>query len=370
MKQIVAELLAEAGIEINGSAPWDIQVHDDRFFHRVAKSPSLGFGESYMDGWWDCDRIDECFTKIFESGIEKKTHLTLSKIFTYCFHSLMNFQTKQKSREVAIKHYNLGNELYEAMLGPTMNYSCGYWKHAVTLDAAQRDKMELICRKLMLSPGMRLLDIGCGWGTLAKYAAEHYGVEVIGVTISEPQREYAAERSKGYPVTILNIDYRDLPKEQFDRIVSVGMFEHVGFKNYRTFMEIVHGSLKKNGIFLLHTIGGNSSYASGDPWMEKYIFPNGMLPSVAQIAQANEELFVMEDWHNFGYDYSSTLMAWHSNFEEHWEKLQGMYDDRFRRMWNYYLLTCAGSFRARKNQLWQVVLSKDGVKGGYRIRDI
>lgn len=370
MKNIVEKLLKQAGIAIGGNDPWDIQVHDDRFYYEVARAPSLGLGETYVEGWWDCNRIDEFFHRIFESRIDTKAQVGFRDTMTYFLHRIMNFQTKGRAKEVAVKHYNIGNTLYEAMLGSTMNYSCGYWKNAFTLDAAEKDKMDLICRKLMLAPGMRLLDIGCGWGALAKYAAEHYGVEVVGATISEPQRQYAADLCRGFPVTILGIDYRDLPKETFDRVVSVGMFEHVGYKNYAEFMKIVSERLADDGIFLLHTIGSNGSYASGDPWIEKYIFPNGMLPSVAQIAGAIEGLFVLEDWHNFGYDYSRTLMAWHQNFNDKWDELKGLYDEKFHRMWNYYLLSCAGSFRARHNQLWQVVMSKSGVRGGYRFRDL
>jgi cyclopropane-fatty-acyl-phospholipid synthase len=226
--------------------------------------------------------------------------------------------------------------------------------------------MELICRKLMLKPGLTLLDIGCGWGSLVKYAASNFGVQATGNTISLPQKEYAEQASKGLSVTILNQDYRDLPHRQFDRIVSVGMFEHVGYKNYREFLEIVHRHLSDTGIFLLHTIGANVSSHYGDPWITKYIFPNGMLPSIAQISKAMEGLFVMEDWHNFGAYYDLTLMAWHKKFNEHWDELKGQFDDRFRRMWNYYLLSCAGGFRARKLQLWQVVMTKHGLPGGFQ----
>ena len=253
------------------------------------------------------------------------------------------------------------------MLDKHMIYSCAYWQNAATLDDAQEQKLDLICKKLYLKPGMTLLDIGCGWGGLARYAAQHYGVVVTGITISQEQARYAQERNGGLPITILLKDYRDLT-DTFDRVVSVGMFEHVGSKNYTEFMQVVDRCLADDGLFLLHTIGGNSSTESCDPWMNKYIFPNSMLPSMAQISSALENIFVMEDWHNFGPYYDTTLMAWHKNFVDNREsiKQQSHYDERFYRMWRYYLLSCAGLFRAREAQLWQLVLSKKGKVRMYR----
>lgn len=348
----------------------EIQVHDPRFYHRVLRDQSLGLGESYMDGWWDCPQIDAFIAKILEAKLEGKLKLPPKFLLKLAAQKMFNFQNVRKSKEVAERHYNIGNDFYEAMLGKTMNYSCAYWKGAEFLDQAQRHKMELICRKLKLRPKMSLLDIGCGWGGLAQYAAEHYGVEVHGVTISAPQKEYAARRCKGLPVKIELLDYRHLPKRVYDRVVSVGMFEHVGEKNYREFMEIAHSHLDVDGLFLLHTIGSNRSHFSGDVWIEKYIFPNGMLPSIAQVGASIEELFMMEDWHNFGPDYDKTLLAWHQNFNRHWPTFQAQYGERFFRMWNYYLLSCAASFRARKIQLWQVVLSKNGLKERFSPRDL
>ncbi|HHQ14970.1 MAG TPA: cyclopropane fatty acyl phospholipid synthase, partial [Chromatiales bacterium] len=262
--------------------------------------------------------------------------------------------------------YDIGNDLYEQMLDPWMNYSCGYWLQADTLEQAQQHKMELICRKLELEPGMKLLDIGCGWGGMARYAAEHYGVHVVGVTISGQQQQWAEERVRGLPVEIRCQDYREVD-EIFDRIVSIGMFEHVGYKNYREYFRKCHAMLRKDGLMLLHTIGSNRTSLTIDPWLHRYIFPNGILPSIAQIGRAIESSFVMEDWHNFGVDYDRTLMAWHERIERAWERLDPQrYDERFRRMWRFYLLACAGAFRSRHTQLWQVVLSKGGRPGGYR----
>lgn len=366
MEDTINSLLSRAGIEPNGKDPWDIRIRDQRFYDHIVKDPHFELGETYMNGWWECDRVDEFIARLLAVDMDSQVKYSPKTFFKILLHRIFNFQNKWRSQEVAKKHYDIGNDLYQAMLDPTMNYSCGYWKTASSLEEAQRDKMELICRKLMLKPGLTLLDIGCGWGSFAKYAAEHYGVSVVGLTISQRQKEFAEKNCRGMPVEICLQDYRDYPLKEFDRIVSIGMFEHVGYKNYPEFMQVAQRHLKDEGLFLLHTIGSNLSYHFGDPWIDTYIFPNGMLPSIVQIATAIEGLFVMEDWHNFGAYYDKTLMAWHHNFNAHWNELKSHYDERFKRMWNYYLLSCAGSFRSRKNQLWQIVLSKRGIPGGYQ----
>jgi len=245
------------------------------------------------------------------------------------------------------------------MLDSGMTYTCGYWQNATTLDEAQEAKLDLICRKLELEPGMRVLDIGCGWGSFARYAAEHYGAAVTGLTISGEQAEMAKEHCRGLPVDILLQDYREV-SGTFDRVLSIGMFEHVGYKNYRTYMEITRRCLKDDGIALIQTIGGNRSTTASNPWLSKYIFPNSMLPSIAQIGAAMEGIFVMEDWHNFGPHYDKTLMAWYANFENAWPKHRDRYGERFYRMWKFYLLSCAGTFRSRLNQLWQITMTPPG----------
>jgi cyclopropane-fatty-acyl-phospholipid synthase len=246
-----------------------------------------------------------------------------------------------------------------------MNYSCGYWRDASSLDEAQENKLDLICRKLYLKPGMRILDIGCGWSAFGKYAAEKYDAQVVGITVSKEQVALGKELCKGLPVEVRLQDYRDV-NEKFDRIVSVGMIEHVGYKNYREYFNVAAKNLKDSGMFLLHTIGDVVSTKNTDAWTHKYIFPNGMLPSVAQLGKAVEGIFVMEDWHNFGADYDKTLMAWYNNFIHGWNELKNNYSERFFRMWEYFLLSSAGAFRARnRNQLWQIVLSRNGVPGGY-----
>lgn len=363
--RIVSELLGRAGITINGSSPADIQVKNPHFFKRVLQEGSLGLGESYMDGWWDCERLDIFFNNVLRAGLENQLPHHLKDTLRIAGARLFNLQSKRRAWIVGKEHYDLGNDLFSRMLDPQMQYSCAYWKDATTLADAQLAKLKLICEKLQLQPGMRVLDIGCGWGGLAQYMAQHYGVSVVGVTISEEQQKMAQARCQGLDVTILLQDYRDL-NEQFDRIVSVGMFEHVGPKNYATYFEVVDRNLKPDGLFLLHTIGSNKTDHHVDPWINKYIFPNGCLPSVRQIATASEPHFVMEDWHNFGSDYDKTLMAWHSRFQAAWPEIAGNYSDRFRRMFSYYLNACAGAFRARDIQLWQVVFSR-GVENGLRV---
>jgi cyclopropane-fatty-acyl-phospholipid synthase len=358
------KLLAHADIQINGSRPWDIQVHNDLFFNRVARQGSLGLGESYMDGWWDVKNLDQFFYKILSAHLDKKIGFSWTLITTFLKSFLFNLQTKSRAYTVGEHHYNIGNDLYIAMLDKRLTYTCGYWKNVDTLDEAQEAKLDLACRKIGLKKDDRVLDIGCGWGSFLKFAAEKYGTRGTGVTVANEQVTLARELCKNLPIDIKLQDYRAID-EQFDHIVSLGMIEHVGSKNYRTYMETAHKCLKEGGLFLLHTIGSNKSVRSTEPWIEKYIFPNSMLPSLTQLSKATENLFVIEDIHNFGADYDTTLMAWFENFNHNWSTLKNKYSERFYRMWKYYLLSCAGSFRARQIQLWQIVLSKDGTPGGY-----
>ncbi len=363
--RIVEEMLAEAGVAINGPRAWDIRVHNPALFKRILQEGSLGFGESYMDGWWECERLDMLFTRILQAGVDERLPKSLSDIARIAYARLFNRQSRKRAWQVGKEHYDIGNDLFRAMLDPYMQYSCGYWKEAQTLEQAQQAKLRMICEKLQLKPGMTLLDIGCGWGGLAQFAAQNYGVSVHGVTISAEQQKLAQERCAGLDVEILLQDYRDLDR-QFDRIVSVGMFEHVGPKNYETYFSVAARNLKPDGLFLLHTIGSNQTDLNVDAWIDKYIFPNGCLPSVRHIAEASEGRFVMEDWHNFGADYDRTLMAWLENFKRAWPDLMGGYSERFERMFTYYLNACAGAFRSRNIQLWQVLFSPAGVEGGVR----
>ena len=358
----LAAILAIADIRVNGNRAWDLQVHDERFFERVLAEGSIGVGESYMDGWWDVEALDEFFTRVHRLELHRQV-MTPEVLWLALKGRIFNRQTRSRSRAVAEEHYDLGNDVYQAMLDRRMQYTCAYWPGASTLEQAQENKLNLICRKLGLRPGMKVLELGGGFGGLAQFAAAEYGCEVVSYNISREQVAYARQLCLGLPVRFEEKDYREAAgeKDQFDRVVSIGLCEHVGYKNYRRFLELAHQRLKSGGLFLLHTIGGNESATSTDPWIDKYIFPGGMLPSIAQLGKAMERLWVVEDWHNFGPDYDPTLMAWWNNFERGWADLRQKYGGRFYRMWKFYVLGSAGGFRARTMQLWQLVLSKGDV---------
>lgn len=363
-RAVIEDLLQKADVQIGGDRPGDITIHDERAYSRVLAQGSLGLGESYMDGWWNTSSIDVLIDKVMSARLNEKFRLALPEVWAYLKARVMNLQSRARATEVAEAHYDLGNDLYEAMLDKHMVYTCAYWKDATTLDEAQEAKLDLVCRKLGLKAGDRVLDIGCGWGSFAKFAAEKYGVSVVGITVSKEQLALAEERCKGLPVEIRFQDYRTMD-EKFDHIVSIEMIEAVGYKNFREYFEVAHRCLKEGGLFLLQAIGGPTTGFAGDPWIEKYIFPNGMLPSLSQLGRAIEGLFVIEDLHNIGVDYDKTLMAWFHNFDAAWPKLKEKYDERFYRMWKYYLLLCAGLFRSSSLGDWQLVFSPHGVRGGY-----
>ena len=358
-EQIVRALLQNAGIEVQGSNPWDIQVHDPRFYERVLTDGSLGFGESYVAGWWDCEAVDELVRRVFRADIHTQVTGNWKMLWHYLRARIVNMQSPYRAFEVAEKHYDIGNDLYRPMLGETMAYTCAYWKDAKTLDEAQYAKFDLICRKTCLEKGMKILELGCGWGGFAKYAAEKYGVEVTGYTVSKEQAKFGNDWCRDLPVTIRLADYREA-EGLYDRVISIGIMEHVGYKNYRAYMELARRCMRDEGIAFVHTIGGIRSRTAIEPWIHKYIFPNAMLPSIAQIAEACEMIFVVEDAHNIGEHYDHTLMAWYHKFEEAWPDLRDKYSDLFYRMWRFYLLSCAGAFRARYTQLWQFVMTPVG----------
>lgn len=360
-------LAAEAGVQFNGTEPWDIQVHDAVLYERILTQGSLGFGEAYMDGLWDAMALDELFTRLLRADVERKLSgwARLRLLGEVLRHSLFNLQSSRRAFQVGEQHYDIGNDVFEAMLDRSMSYSCGYWQYADSLEQAQHDKLDMICRKLDLQPGEHLLEIGCGWGGLARHAARHFKVNVTGITVSREQQCLARERCAGLPVRIELLDYREL-QGSYDKIVSVGMFEHVGPKNYPAYFDTVLRLLKDDGLFLLHSIGIHTTSATCDAWIDRYIFPNGKLPSAQEITKVLDGRFLIEDWHNFGQDYDRTLMAWWENFERAWPRLEKKYGPRFYRMWKYYLLSCAGFFRSRHGQLWQLVLSKRDRTAEYR----
>ena len=371
-ERMVDSALRAVGVELNGPNPWDPQIHDRRALQAMVLHGNLGAGEAYMDGMWDCERIDELAARVSRPDVtspEFGARVLLAK--DRVADAVRNAQRRDRAVENARHHYAIGNELYETMLGSTMAYSCAYWRHATTLDEAQTAKFDLICRKLGLEPGMRVLDVGCGWGGFMRYAAERFGVEVVGLTpvIEQAQVIELAAKHDRLDIKVLVQDYRDPLFGQFDRIASIGMFEHVGHRNYKTYFQRMRDLLTDDGLFLLHTIGeNNDTHRTTDPWIKKYIFPGGLIPSMKVIAEALDGLLLVEDVHSFGPYYDTTLMAWSANFNDAWPVLRRthpVYDERFARMWNYYLLTAAGSFRNRSNNLWQFVLSKHGIPGGY-----
>ncbi len=365
------KLLTKADVKVGGSRAQDIKVHDERFYDRVFSDGSLGVGESYMDGWWSSKQLDKTMTLVFRSNLSEQIGIDeqVKFAFYYLKSRWANQQKGKKAYKNAQSHYDIGNDLYEPMLGPTMAYTCAYWaRGAKNLDQAQTDKYELICQKLGLKKGMTVLDVGCGWGGLATYMAKKYGCEVVCFTPAKEQISYIKDHAKGLKVKPILTTWQDYSgKTKFDRIAAIGVMEHVGPKNYEKFIAKMRTLVKDDGLFMLHTIGSNKSIASIDPWIDTYIFPGGVLPSIKQIATAAEGKFVMEDWHNMGANYDPTLMSWYKNFIKSYPKLDHeKYDERFKRMWEFYLLACAGQFRSRNIQLWQVVYSPHGVEGGYK----
>ena len=361
-----ARLLERADVRVDGDRPWDIRVRDERAVDRILAYGNLGLGESFMAGWGEIERVDEFIDRVLRAGLAREAGRS-PRLWLHALKArLLNCQTQDRCWDVGERHYDLGNAFYRDMLDPRMTYTCGFWGDgAETLAEAQERKLEIICRKLDLKPGQRVLDIGCGWGSFMIYAAEHYGVECVGLTISKEQAALGRELAGDLPVEFRLMDYRDVD-ESFDHVVSVGMFEHVGRHNYEEYMQVARRCLKPDGLFLLHTIGNNHEGAPPDPWIGKYIFPNGELPAMQQVIDACEDRFVVEDIHNFGADYDRTLMAWYDNFDRAWSRWRNDYGDTFGRMWKYYLQSCAGGFRAREIQLWQFVLSPSGARGGYR----
>ncbi len=372
----VRDLFALGGITVSTNKeelknPWDIHVLNKLFFIELLSNGSLGLGESYCNGWWKTGDLRLLGKKLLESGLQGYSQNSLTSTL---LRMLFNFQTKSKSARSIPFHYDKGREFFQSFLDSLMVYSCGYWEGTESLEVAQIQKLRLICEKIGLKKDEKeknknkvILDVGCGSGGFAKYASEQYGVSVVGVTLSHHQADYAKQLCKDLPIEIRLQDYRDV-KGQFDHVVSVGMFEHVGLKNYGQFFQTVHNLLKDDpkSLFLLHTIGGNTSSVITDPWIDKYIFPDSLIPSMAQIVNSFEGLFVMEDWHNFGAYYDKTLMAWWDNFEKNYYLLpKDKYPKGFYLETEYYFKMCAASFAARYNNLWQIVLSKKGFPGGY-----
>lgn len=373
-----SRILAEADVELDGNRPWDLQLHDRRAIARIATGGSLAFGETYMDGLWDSDDLSELIYRllVWRAPRRHQQRKKWPRLLNDLKRRGLNLQHRGRARAVIDEHYDLPVPLFTAMLGETMAYSCAYWRGLDPapdpLDAAQRAKLDLICRKLELQASDLVLDLGCGFGSFSRFAAERYGCTVVAVNLSGSHVAFAREFCAGLPVEIHCCDYRDIERyargRSFDKIASIAMFEAVGSKNFRAYMEIVDRLLRDKGLWLLHTLG--DVQCSSNPWLDKYIFPNGELPTVAQLSEAIRGLFHLEDFHNFGLDYCTTLAAWESRFRARWDDIRASdparFDQRFFRMWVFYLASCRAALRARTMYLWQLVMSKGYTEATYR----
>ena len=360
--ELCHNLLAAADVKIGGARPWDIAVHDDRLWSRILRDGTLGVGESYVEGWWDTPALDQFIDRTQRIQLSD----TLRDNWMVVPHGLRarvwNLQTIRRTFGNARHHYDIGNDLYRAMLDERLLYTCALWSQgARTLEQAQDAKLELVCRKIGLRPGMRVLDLGCGWGGFAAFAAERFGARVTAITVSDEQVKWARERYAHLPIDIRLDDYRNATGS-YDAVVSIGLMEHVGPKNYRAYMELVDRCLARDGVAFVHTIGGNRARNHIDPWFDRYIFPNAVLPTLAQLIAAMEGILVAEDVHNIGEDYDRTLLAWWQRFDAAWPSLRVRYGEPFYRMWKFYLLASAGSFRARAQQLFQIVMTRPGTR--------
>jgi len=358
-QDVCRDLLAAAGITVNGDQPWDPQIHDDRVWSRILRDGTLGAGEAYEEGWWDVAELDVFIDKVMRVRLGETLRDNWMIVAQSIRAKIFNLQSIARSFDNGQQHYDIGNDLYEPMLGGRLLYTCAFWPGAKTLDEAQDAKLDLVCRKVGLQRGMRVLDLGCGWAGFASFAAERYGVTVTGFTVSKEQVKWAKDHYAHLPIDIRLDDYRNATGT-YDAVVSIGLMEHVGAKNYRHYMEHAERLLAPGGAAFIHTIGGNRARAHLDPWFDKYIFPNANLPTLAQLVTAMEQIFIPEDVHNIGEDYDLTLMAWWRNFDASWPTLRAKYGDAFYRRWKYYLLVSAGSFRARAQQLFQLVMTRTG----------
>jgi cyclopropane-fatty-acyl-phospholipid synthase len=363
-KKFSHRVLSRAGITVNGCHAWDIQVHDEQFFDCLYRSASEGLGDSYVQGFWDSDDLTETLGRFIAIGGRSALKGPIA-------HNMQTTESEQKkSLEVVDSHYESKNGLYSNMLDPYMQYSCALWDDDThNLQEAQIKKMRLIGQKLELQPGDHVLDIGCGWGGLPKFLSETFGCRVTGINLAEHHIDYANQRMAHNKVKVIKQDYRDLT-EKYDKIYCIGVSEHFGLNNYKQFMQIVHDQLNPGGIFLLHTIGENVTRPKADTWITKNIFPNGYIPSLSLISQCAEGLFITEDVHNFNTSYEKTLLAWDANFQRNWNlirKLHPELDTRdFYRMWRYYLNFCAGGFRKRCTQLYQIVFTRIQDRRNYK----
>lgn len=363
---IIKDIFKIAGITLSdkpSNEPLTITVNNKQFYKNMVSNGELGFAESYMDGHWDCSDLSAITYQLLinldklENALMKQSLTVGASLLKQHISRLFQYNTREISKKMIEVHYDIGNDLYEKMLGKTMGYTCAYYyKPNMTLDEAQIAKFELVARKLHLKEGMTVLDMGCGWGQQAKYIADKYKVTILAVSLSKEQINWANENNKSDRVTYKLMDYRDV-KGKFDRVYSIGMLEHVGLNNYPVFFNKSYDVLKDDGILLVHFISTNPPKAKLSPFIDKYIFPNAYIPKKKDIIGSFlDNKWSLEDWQNIGVSYNTTLLAWYDNIKD-WKGLDN-YDKRFRRMWEFYLLGCASSFKAENDCLWQIVFTK------------
>jgi len=356
-RRAVEQVFEGAGVRCNGSRLFDPQILDDRFYTACATRGTLGFGESYVANWWACDDLEELAYRLTVSRINQVGRFAPLLAMSYLVSLLRNNQTLERSRRVADRHYNIGNDLFFSFLGRYRNYSCALFEGTESLDAAQKAKMERICELLELSERDHLLDVGGGWGHLARHAALQHGCTVTSINIADEQITYAREMCAGLPVDVRKCDYRQLTG-RYTKAAVVAMFTHVGSKNHRTFFECIHRCLPEGSRLVMETVGSSHSNVTLEPWTERHIFPGGVVPSLRQIDHAASGLFVRGYTREFGSHYVLTLRAWYDNLMAAWPELSTRYSESTLRTFEYFFLTVAGTFRAGRLKHWHLVMSK------------
>jgi cyclopropane-fatty-acyl-phospholipid synthase len=346
-----------------------MNVTNEAAWYDIAVKGSLGIGEAYMSGDVQLDLYPFFRTLLDGTSAGTLTGMQEDSLAWAAwavqlpgnvYHMLTDPDAALATSRIQ-QHYDVGNDLYEAMLGPSMSYTCAYYQGgAENLTAAQVAKFDLIRRKLQLDPGMQVLDIGFGFGSAAAYIQEKSKVTVTGITVSAEQRKYAEEHHTSPHLKFMHEDWRDHCSKhsaKYDRIYIVGVLEHFGSHNYPKFFECTRKMLKPDGLLLIHTIGQPFMEKSGpDPFLDKYIFPGGELPTLHGLSLAFRKHFLLEDFQNFGFDYSTTLASWHDNADKFFAS-NSRYSLSFQRMWTFYLSMCSVLFETRITQLWHFVLT-------------
>ena len=347
-----------------------VRFHDPALVRKIALQPKLASGEAYMDGTLTIE--DGTIVDFWEvigrnyKNLERDDSVSRMAAWfqRYVLGPLQQYNPVGRARRNAAHHYDLSDDLFDLFLDEDRQYSCAYFATPnSTLDQAQADKKRHIASKLLLEPGMKVLDIGSGWGGMGLYLADVADVDVTGVTLSKEQHVVSNQRARNRGledrVKFLLKDYREID-ESFDRIVSVGMFEHVGSRHYPEFFNKVRDLLKDNGVMLLHSIGWTGEPSNTNPWMRKYIFPGGYTPSLSEVLAVMERVGLFPtDIEILKTHYAETLKHWHRRFHENRDRVRDLYDERFCRMWEFYLLGSEWSFRSSNHMVFQLQLSKE-----------